>query len=579
MPDTETRVGEQLADLIQDVCGDTRDIVCLWTPSDAGFHFNHSFSEFFDCALNDIRDPEAILSRIYPADRPAWRSICGRLARQEVPARPIELRLIGRDSEVRWVRIVLRQLRREWLPDGLIVGTMIDIDGERRIRHKIRVKTFQDNLTGLPNRAMLDYKLQAYMRSAVRNHKFLAFILIDISNFKAVNDRYQYEFGDAVLKTIAAHLTASLPTDATVFRVDGDEFAVLVKNLECWTDVEQIMHLLMRSLCLPVEVGNDVVSISVNAGITRYPGDGATADEIKNHAAIALKKAKMNGPAVWCKFLPEFRQEQIRQYTLEKQLRSAIERKELKLVYQPQIDIVSGRIIGLEALLRWHSAENGLVSPLDFIPVAESSGQIVAIGTWVLENVGQQMRAWLDRGLPIVPVAVNISPVQMKDPNFFSMVRRVLAINRLEPKLLELEITESTFLDQGDQIRQLLEDIRSYGIRVALDDFGSGYSSLTYIRNIALDRLKIDRSFIKDMHERHTDKAIIGTIIVLAHILNLEIVAEGVETEIQFDYLKKIGCNVVQGFLFSKPLPAVQVEDLMQLNAAQAAAAGPKGKQ
>lgn len=549
--------------IMDDILGSSRDIVMFWNAREARLHFNCRLQEILGYHDYEITNLQSLADIVYFADKPrlsVWLDDETRLS--PAPA-AIEHRVVTKNGDIRWVMTTLRRIRPDWLGHSLVIGNISDIDSDKRSRNIIREKTFRDPLTGLPNRVMLEYKLQTYMESVQRNNKYLALITLDLDNFKTINENFGYSFGDGILRQIGDVLMAELPVDTAVFRVGGDEFVLLIKNLDSRDDIEQIMQNIMKSLSTSIDEQGQQVAVQASAGISIYPDDCKSSDDIQSNAMIAMKKAKEHGAGHWCYYNPILRSDQIKRADLERRLRRAIDKREFYVAYQPQVDVQTRRISGLEALVRWQDPSHGTVSPMDFIPLAEECGLMIQIGTYVLETACAQVVQWIEQGVPAVPVAVNISTAQIFDPQFLTILRRTLAKTGLNPRLLELEITESLFLENSASIQNLFEKIRDMGIRIALDDFGSGYSSLTYLKNFQLDRLKIDRTFIRDMKLQSVETAITGTIVTLAHILNLEVVAEGVENLEQYEYLKKVGCNTVQGYYFCKPVLAAQVRQML----------------
>ncbi len=557
---------QSLAKILEDVLLHARDVVFCWSKRDVSRHLacSGSIRDVLGFLPSEIASPGDFGDNVYYADKAKVQDALRDIQTGEEEPRLVEHRLITGSGDIRWVRTCVRQILPDWLGHELIVLTVTDIDEEKRYKNRLREKTYRDPLTGLPNRAMLEYKLQAFMESVQRNGKHLALIHLDLDNFKTFNEQYGYGFGDGILRQIGDVLLAELPVDTAVFRVGGDEFMLLIKNLDNRTDLEQIMQNIMNCLKSSIDEQGQQVTIQASAGIAIYPDDSDNTDDVQNNAMIALKKAKEHGTGHWCYFNPILKVDQIRRADLEKRLRRAIDQREFYLVYQPQLDTLTQQISGIEALIRWNDPEHGLVSPADFIPLAESCGLMIPIGAFVLETACLQQINWIAQGIPVVPIAVNISTDQIRDPHFFPNLRRTLAKTGLPPELLELEITESLFLESSDIVRELFAKIRSLGIRIALDDFGSGYSSLTYLKNFQLDRLKIDRTFIRDMKLESVETAITGTIVTLAHILELDVVAEGVETQEQYDYLKKVGCNNVQGYFFHRPLSEPKIQRLLK---------------
>ncbi len=556
--------GGQLLRVLDDVMSASRDVVWFWTPADRRIHCNGRLTEVFGYQPEELGDFEAFLRTVYFADKSKIRQLIEQsTGRGDKPVNS-EHRIICRNGDIRWVRTSFRRIDPSWSVDDMVIGTISDIDEEKRSKSRLREQSYRDSLTGLPNRTMMDYKLSAYMESVRRNGRLLALIHLDLDGFKMINETYGHSVGDTILRHIGDVLISELPLDTTVFRIGGDEFALLIKNLENQADIEQIMQNILKALASSIVVDDRQVAVQATAGIAVYPGFGTTPDEIQNHAGVALMQAKAKRSGGWSYFSPDLQADQGRRAEMEKRLRRAIQNREFRLVYQPQVDVASGRVSGLEALIRWNDPDHGAVSPMDFIPVAEACGLMPAIGGWVLETACAQLRNWIDAGIPAVRVAVNISPQQFKDPQFFSNLRRILSMTGIDPRMLELEITESIFLEGPEELQLLFDRIRGCGVQIALDDFGTGYSSLNYIKNFKLDRLKIDRAFIHDMKAHSVETAITGTIVVLAHILELEVVAEGVETLEQFNYLKEVGCNTIQGFYFSRPTEVADLPRILQ---------------
>ena len=565
---------EQLLFVLEDLMSTSRDVAWFWSPEERKIRYDSSLTEKSGYDPVEMGDIDAFLSKVYFADRVKVRQIGSHVLIPGNHPAAVEHRILCANGDVRWVRTSFRRIHPKWCSSQLVVGTITDIDAEVRGRALLREQNYRDPLTGLQTRVMLDYKLQAYMESVRRNGRLLALIELDLEGFKEVNESFGHMVGDAVLRMIGDVLMVELPLDATVFRVGGDEFAILVKNLENQADIEQIMQNVMKALSRSIVLDNRHVMIRATAGITLFPGFGTTSDEIQVEAGIALREAKETNPGGWGYFTPDLQADQVRRAQMEKKLRRAIRDREFRLVFQPQVDTETKRINGLEALIRWDDPECGPISPATFIPIAETCGLMPVIGSWVVETACAHVVEWMSLGAPPVRVSVNISPQQFKETDFLPSLRRTLSITGLDPKMLELEITESMFLEDPDRLRDMFEKIRSLGVQIALDDFGTGYSSLNYIKNYKLDRLKIDRSFIHDMKAPSVETAITGTIVVLAHILGLEVVAEGVETPEQYLYLREVGCNTIQGFYFSRPvesvgIPALLIEGNMMMKGAK----------
>ncbi|MBP7401439.1 MAG: EAL domain-containing protein [Clostridia bacterium] len=558
--------GVKLLNMLEDILSASRDVVWFWSPSEHRIRFNSRVADVTGYGPDDLIDYESMMRAVYFADKWKVRQLAEQGLDPSDSPEPasLEHRIVCRGGDIRWVRTSFRRITPSWGEPGMVIGTITDIDTEKRSRSRLREQNYRDPMTGLPNRGMMEYKMQAYMESVRRNRRLLALIHIDLDGFKMVNETCGHAVGDLALQQIGDVLSSELPLDTTVFRIGGDEFALLVKNLENREEIEQIMQNITKALASSIIVNDRHILIHASAGIAVYPGYGTTPDEIQNQAGTALVQAKAKQSGSWCFFTPDLQEDMGRRAGMEMSLRRAIRDKEFRLVYQPQVDVESGRINGVEALLRWNDPERGNISPLELIPVAEDCGMMPDIGGWVLETACRQLKSWIDAGAPPVRVAVNISPQQFREPDFYPSLRRILSMTGLDPRLLELEITESMFLENPEAVRDMFEKIRDCGVRIALDDFGTGYSSLNYIKNFKLDRLKIDRAFIHDMKAHSVENAITGTIVVLSHILGLEVVAEGVETREQFNYLQEVGCNTIQGYYFSHPAEAGELPRLLR---------------
>lgn len=436
----------------------------------------------------------------------------------------------------------------------------------RQMKHMLS----HDDLTGLPNRAAFNDRLNLAVARA-REDTPCAVLLLDLDHFQNVNDTLGHEHGDLLLVAVARRIRGSLPEAAFMARFSGDEFVILLEN----TSIEQAKQVgqdLLQAMTREFDIGNDRLGISASLGIVAYPTDGESASILMRYADLALHRAKSAGRNALAVFSRDLSDEIQRRVLLDARLKHALERKELALHYQPKLEIRSGRLVGWEALLRWQSPELGAVSPEEFIPVAEQSGMILPIGDWVLREACRQMRAWQDQGLAAGTMAVNLSTRQFRQKDLAEEISAALRDTGLAPDALELEITESSIMDNLISATAVLAELERLGIRIAVDDFGTGYSSLSYLKSFPIHCLKIDRSFINDVPGDENDTAIVRTIIALAGSLGLTVVAEGVETEAQLAYLRANHCDQVQGFLFSRPLPPDGCVSLMRAGLRRAAA-------
>lgn len=419
-----------------------------------------------------------------------------------------------------------------------------------------------DTLTGLPNRALLLDRLGQALRHAERRERQVAVVLLDLDRFKAVNESHGLILGDQLLKEVGRRLVGSLREGDTVARLSVDEFAVLLTDMGNDADAATLTTKLQQALVAPVTLDGAEVFMTASAGIAMFPRDAHSGEALVAHAVAAMHSAKSLGGNAFHFYAPEMNQRAASRLALEGALRRAIEHGELQVHYQPVVDVLSGRICGAEALARWPHPAKGMIPPADFIPLAEDTGLIVALGTWVLRSVCRQMRAWLDAGLAAPPVAVNLSARQFRQESLVQEVREALRDYELDASMLALEITESTIMTDVNQAIATLQELKSIGVRLSLDDFGTGYSSLSYLKRFGANCLKIDRSFVCDITTDADDAAICKAVIGLAHNLKMKVIAEGVETPGQMKDLRQLACDEMQGFWFSRPLPS---EDFAQL--------------
>jgi diguanylate cyclase (GGDEF)-like protein len=394
---------------------------------------------------------------------------------------------------------------------------------------------------------------------AQRSQGQLAVLFLDLDHFKNVNDTLGHRIGDALLIEVAKRLKSAMREGDTASRLGGDEFILVLPG----TDVNGAVHVaekLLETVAQHCQIEQHELVITPSIGIAMYPDDGEDFDTLSKCADVAMYRAKRDGRNNYRFFTQEMQTHSTRTLQLENALRHALKRDQLYLHYQPQMSLQDGRIIGAEALLRWQHPEFGMVSPAEFIPIAESSGQILQIGEWVLRTAAHQMKSWMDSGLEPMIIGVNLSAVQFRHPNLPELVTQILDSVKLPPQYLELELTEGVAMDDPLGAIAVMDSLHERGIRMSIDDFGTGYSSLSYLKRFRVYKLKIDQSFVRDITDDPEDKAIVSAIISLASSLGLQTIAEGVETEGQLAFLREQGCNEVQGYYFSKPLPAEKFE-------------------
>ena len=433
-------------------------------------------------------------------------------------------------------------------------------------------QNYYDPLTGLPNRLLLYDRLGHAINHAKRYDERLAVLFFDLDRFKMINDTLGHLAGDRLLKTVAGRLSDGLRNSDTVARLGGDEFVAVVANLAKPVLAGRIAEKTLAQLSEQIRIGNDRFTISPSIGIAVYPTDGENADELIKCADAAMYQAKQQGGNRYMFYRPDMNAESNRRLGLAFALQGAIQRREFALHYQPQIDLVTGNVVSVEALIRWHHPERGLVPPDQFIPLAEEFGLMESLGEWVMQTACRQCRIWRDDGLPAFRVAVNLSAHQFNQDGLPEKILASLNEARLDADCLEVELTESSVMRDPDSTRHMLQGLSDLGVRISVDDFGTGYSSLAYLKRFPLDVLKIDRSFVNDITEDPNDAAIVKTIIALAENLNLQVVAEGVETRQQMDFLRRHNCRLAQGYYFGRPVPADELPSLLrQIEAARAA--------
>jgi diguanylate cyclase (GGDEF)-like protein len=450
-----------------------------------------------------------------------------------------------------------------------------NIEQREQAESRIRYLAHHDALTDLPNRTLLEDRLTAALAQARGKGRMLALLYLDLDRFKRVNDTIGHALGDRVLQGIAERLTAIVRQADTVARVGGDEFTILLPEISRLQDAVEVADRALDGLRRPLSIEQRELQTTTSMGIAVFPNDAEEADTLLRNAAIAMYRAKEQGRDNYQLYTPAMNASVADPLALESELRSALEREEFVVFYQPQVSTADWQIVGVEALVRWRHPERGLVPPADFIPMAEESGLILPLGEWVLRTACAQARAWQEAGLPPTRVAVNVSGRQFQLRTLVDVVGQVLVETGLDPRCLQLEITESVAVEDVDFTSRMLGELREMGIQVSIDDFGSGHSSLNYLKRLPIDGVKIDQSFVRDLATDPNDAAIVGSVVAMAHELNLKVVAEGVETQQQLAFLKDRRCDVVQGTLFSEPVPADAIGQMIALGAPlQPSAAG-----
>jgi diguanylate cyclase (GGDEF)-like protein/PAS domain S-box-containing protein len=492
-----------------------------------------------------------------PADCPLTNCLTGRLG-----VRDIEETFWRKDGSPLDVEITCQPLIEDTGTVGVVV-TFRDIGEKKRYLAEIERKSNFDDLTGLPNRNLLADRLAQGIERCAESGAVLAVLTLNIDRFKSINDSLGHAAGDAVLREAAQRLFARVPAGVTLARAEGDEF-VLVAEIDDNDEIARLAQPLLGALAVPYRVEERQFFLTASIGVALHPRDGGDGEALLQNANAAMARVKVAGGNAWQFYAADMNARAVERLDLENGLRRAIDNGELVLHYQPQLSLKSGRIIGMEALVRWQHPDKGLVPPGDFIPLAEESGLIVPLGEWVLREACARNKAWQDAGLPPLTIAVNLSARQVAAQDIVELAANMLANSGLDAKYLEIELTESMVMADAEAFIRATEKLKGLHITLSIDDFGTGFSSLSYLKRFAIDRLKIDQSFVRDLTQDPNSAAIARAIISLAHSLGLLVIAEGVETEAQLNYLCQHNCDEMQGFYFSRPVSAGEIEALLR---------------
>lgn len=566
-----------LAGLLTDLLTDLPVFVCVLNAQGGIEYLNRRF-DLFDDVANDYKC-QTDLAKVFAPDEA--KRINDLVAADEYErATGIELNFRHKDRSAHHYHIV-KLARKTSNGDAWHVIVGVDVTAHRQAEHSLRdhksrldYMVYHDPLTGLANRSLFYDRISKILDRAKHTGDHFALVLIDLDRFKNVNDSLGHDAGDALLKVVADVLSDELRETDSVARLGGDEFVVVLEGVRSIADVELVASRILNRLSEPTRLQGHEITSTASIGISFYPRDGESIDKLLKHADIAMYRAKSAGKNRYEFFLKEMNASLVNSLLLENELRRCIDNEEMHLHFQPQIDLRSGRILGLEALVRWQHAERGMISPMEFIPLAEDTGLIEPLGEWVLRHACERFQSWLMNGINFGKVAVNLSAKQFRMRRFEQTVMSVLTETRLSPKYLELEITESSAMENAEEAILMLNCLSKLGLSLAIDDFGTGYSSLAYLKRFPINKLKIDRSFVNDINDDGGEPAIAKSIIDLAHNLKLEVLAEGVEHLYQSRWLMGHGCNLVQGFYYSKPLSEQQLLALVASERAERDSAG-----
>ncbi len=440
-----------------------------------------------------------------------------------------------------------------------VAGTIQDITERKEAEQKIKFLAYYDRLTELPNRLLFKERLGNAIANAKRHGRSGAVIFLDLDNFKHVNETFGHYTGDKLLKSAARRINDCLRDNDTAARLGGDDFGIIIEETNNLQDAALVARRVLDTLKQVVVLDGNEFYINTSIGVSVYPSDGNNVEMLMKNADAAMSRAKELGKNTYQFYTADMNAKAFERFALETGLRKAVERNELRLHYQPEVDLLSGSVIGVEALVRWAHPDMGLISPMEFIPLAEESGLIVSIGEWVLRTACAQNKAWQMDGYTNIRVGVNLSASQFKNQNLLEMIANVLKETGFNADSLELELTESILMEQAEDSINTLNQLNRMGVHLSIDDFGTGYSSFSYLKRFPIDTLKIDRSFVHDVNTDPDDAAIVTAVITMAHSLNLKVVAEGVETKEHLATLTGLGCDIAQGYLISRPMPADDV--------------------
>jgi diguanylate cyclase (GGDEF)-like protein/PAS domain S-box-containing protein len=508
------------------------------------------------CLADVMRRPRSWLKVVHAEDRERVR-----LARKALPKAEynVEYRIVLSDGSIRWVHDQAFPVR-----DGngnvyRIAGIGADVTHRKEAEEKLVYLAHYDGLTGLPNRVLFFDRLRQTLAHAARREVIAAVMFLDLDRFKVVNDTLGHGVGDDLLRQVAQRLSACTRVGDTVARFSGDEFVLIVNDLQGAEDARHIAQKVLVAFANPFKVGGHEIFVSTSIGISLYPSDCEDEQTLLKNADTAMYRAKESGRNNFQFYTREMNARAMYRLNLENSLRHALERGEFRLHYQPKACLHTGRITGVEALLRWERPDHGLISPGEFVPLLEDTGLIVPVGEWVLSEACRQVETWRRTGVEPVAIAINISARQFGARNLGEIIRRVLEEQRADPRYIELELTESLLMVNTEEAVRTLRYLKGLGLKLSIDDFGTGYSSLSYLKRFPIDALKIDRSFIDEIITDVDDATITRAVIGMAHNLGLKVVAEGVETQAQLSFLSANGCDEAQGYYFARPQPAAEL--------------------
>lgn len=497
---------------------------------------------------------EMFMQSVHPEDR---AFVAGRIRQILADKQPTsaEFRIVRLDGTTRFVQVLAEVSTDETVHVERLFGTLQDISDQKATEERIRFLAYYDSLTGLPNRTLISDRIMTAASIARRHRTKFAVLSLNIDRLKTINDSFGLPVGDILLRDFAVRLKECIRDEDSVARLAGDEFLILLEDVEGANGASSTAQRILDVVQEAFHIDDHQIVITISIGISIYPEHGTDANNLIKNADAAMYVAKASGRGLFRFFTPEMNATSAERLLLEHELRQALKNDELIVHYQPQLDLMTNTLSGFEALVRWNHPVRGMVPPNQFIPVAEEAGLIVQIGEQVMRKTCFQIKQWQEQGLPVVPVAVNVSSVQFRQANFLVTVRAALQDSGINLEHLELELTESLLLSNADVVLDVLGELKKMGLKLLIDDFGTGYSSLSYLKRLPVYKLKIDQSFVQGLPSDQDDAAIVVAIIGVATSMHMRVIAEGVETEEQLAFLRGRGCNEMQGYFYSKPLP------------------------
>jgi len=545
---------------LQDILNNTSNEIYILDPITLKFeHMNSRALKNLEYRPSEITQLKVtdIIGEVEVEKLEGWIALLLSNKKDEIDFNAVHRR---KDGSVYPVRTQIKVTYSESSP--LVVGTSQDISELKEIEDKFNQLTFYDPLTGLPNRTLIVDELSSVVLKANKENKVVSVLLIDLQNFKTMSNSLGHMMGDLLSFAVARRLETEMPQPNIVGRGRDNEFIAILSNPETESNAEEAACLIIDSFKSPFSISGQDIFVNLAIGISSFPAHGQSAETLIEQAETAAKHISIEGENAYCHYKADMPFILKNKLLLEGDLRKGLERNEFELLYQPKLSLKSETITGFEALVRWNHPERGVISPLDFIPIAEQSSIIVSLGEWVLETACRQMDSWLKKGLPIKNIAVNLSGRQFKQEELVDNIKKIISDSGIEPKYLELEITETILMANLDTVTDKLKQLSEMGVKLSLDDFGTGYSSLRYLNSFPLNNVKIDQTFVKDISTEE-NATIAKAIVSLAQSFGLKTIAEGVESESQKDIMREIGCDFIQGYLLGKPIPPEEVPQLL----------------